>query len=53
MCNQVAAGVRHALRVDFAGNKFNVTFNRKKLIEAAADNSTDAEKPIFGPKSTV
>src|SRR5262249_1256121 len=32
---KVASGVWHTLRVDFAGNKFTVTFDGKKVIEAS------------------
>ena len=35
---KVASGVWHTLRVDFEGNKFTVTFDRKKVIEATDDS---------------
>jgi hypothetical protein len=41
---KVAPGVWHTLRVDFAGNKFTVTFDGKKVIEAADDSFTEAGK---------
>jgi hypothetical protein len=34
---KVASGVWHTLRVDFQGNQFTVTFDGKKVIEAADD----------------
>ena len=40
----VKSGVWHTLRVDFAGNKFTVTFDGKKVIEAIDDSFTDAGK---------
>ncbi|MCO5053535.1 MAG: DUF1080 domain-containing protein [Verrucomicrobiae bacterium] len=39
---KVASGVWHTLRVDFAGNKFTVTFDGKKVIEASDDSFKDA-----------
>jgi hypothetical protein len=41
---KVASGAWHTLRVDFAGNKFTVTFDGKKVIEATDDSFTDAGK---------
>ena len=41
---KVASGQWHTLRVDFAGNKFTVTFNGQKVIEASDDNLNDAGK---------
>lgn len=41
---KVASGVWHTLRVDFAGNRFVVTFDGKKVIEAADDSFTAAGK---------
>jgi hypothetical protein len=40
----VKSGVWHTLRVDFAGNKFTVTFDGKKVIEANDDSFTDNGK---------
>jgi hypothetical protein len=41
---KVASGVWHTLRVDFAGNKFSVTFDGRKVIEATDDSFADAGK---------
>ena len=41
---KVTSGVWHTLRVDFVGNKFTVTFDRQKVIEAIDDSFTDAGK---------
>ncbi len=41
---KVASGVWHTLRVDFEGNKFTVTFDGKKLIEATDDSFSEAAK---------
>ena len=41
---KVAPGVWHTLRVDFAGNKFTVTFDGKKVIAASDDSFADAGK---------
>jgi hypothetical protein len=41
---KVASGVWHTLRVDFAGNKFTVTFDGKKVIEASDDSFADSGK---------
>jgi hypothetical protein len=41
---KVASGVWHTLRVDFAGNKFTVTFDGKRVIEATDDSFPDAGK---------
>jgi hypothetical protein len=41
---RVASGVWHTLRVDFAGNKFIVTFDGKKVIEATDDSFSEAGK---------
>lgn len=39
---KVAGNQWHTLRVDFSGNKFMVTFDGKKVIEASDDSFTDA-----------
>jgi len=36
--------VWHTLRVDFAGNKFTVAFDGKKVIEASDDSFSEAGK---------
>jgi hypothetical protein len=41
---KVAPGVWHSLRVEFAGNKFAVIFDGKKVIEATDDSFADAGK---------
>ncbi|HEY0549263.1 MAG TPA: family 16 glycoside hydrolase [Verrucomicrobiae bacterium] len=41
---KVAPGAWHTLRVDFVGNKFTVTFDGKKVIEAMDDSFIDAGK---------
>ena len=41
---KVAPGVWHTLRVDFAGSKFTVTFDGKKVIEASDESFKDAGK---------
>lgn len=41
---KVAPGVWHTLRVDFAGDKFTVTFDGKQVIEATDDTFADAGK---------
>jgi hypothetical protein len=41
---KVASGVWHTLRVDFAGNKFIVSFNGQKVIEASDDSFADDGK---------
>ena len=41
---KVASGVWHTLRVDFEGNKFTVSFDGKKVIEASDDSFKDAGK---------
>jgi hypothetical protein len=41
---KVTSGVWHTLRVDFAGNKFTVSFDGKKVIEASDDSFSDAGK---------
>jgi hypothetical protein len=41
---KVASGVWHTLRVDFEGNKFTVTFDGKKVIEASDGSFHDAGK---------
>ena len=40
----VPAGTWHTLRVEFAGNKFTVIFNGKKLFDVQDDTFTDAGK---------
>lgn len=39
---KVVSGVWHTLRVDFIGNQFTVTFDRKKVIEATDNSFSDA-----------
>ncbi len=41
---KVASAVWHTLRVDFDGNKFTVTFDGKKVIEATDDSCKEAGK---------
>ena len=41
---KVAPGTWHTLRVEFAGNKFAVIFDGKKVIEATDDSFKDAGK---------
>jgi Domain of Unknown Function (DUF1080) len=41
---KVASGAWHTLRVEFEGNKFTVTFDGKKLIEATDDSFSEAGK---------
>jgi hypothetical protein len=41
---KVASGAWHTLRVDFEGNKFAVTFDGKKVIEASDESFTEAGK---------
>ena len=41
---KVASGVWHTLRVDFAGNKFTVTFDGTKVIEATDASFANAGK---------
>ena len=41
---KVAPGVWHTLRVDFAGNKFTVTLDGQKVIEATDDSFIEAGK---------
>jgi hypothetical protein len=41
---KVASGVWHTLRVDFEGNKFTVTFDGRKVIEASDDSISGAGK---------
>ena len=41
---KVATGVWHTLRVNFEGNKFVVTFDGKKVIEATDDSFSEAGK---------
>jgi hypothetical protein len=41
---KVASGTWHTLRVDFEGNRFVVTFDGKKVIEAADDSLVEAGK---------
>ena len=41
---KVAAAVWHTLRVEFDGNKFAVTFDGKKVIEATDNSFSDAGK---------
>src|SRR5205814_8494178 len=41
---KVTSGVWHSLRVDFEGNKFTVSFDGKKVIEANDESFKDAGK---------
>jgi len=41
---KVAPGVWHTLRVEFAGNKFIVSFDGKQVIEATDDSLSEAGK---------
>jgi hypothetical protein len=41
---KVASGEWHTLRADFAGNKFTVTFDGKKVIEVTDDSFNEAGK---------
>jgi hypothetical protein len=41
---KVTSGVWHTLRVDFEGNKFTVTFDRAKVIEATDESFANAGK---------
>ena len=41
---KVTSGTWHTLRVDFAGNKFTVSFDGKKVIEASDESFKDAGK---------
>ncbi len=41
---KVAPAIWHTLRVDFSGNRFIVTFDGQKVIEAADDSITEAGK---------
>lgn len=41
---KVASATWHTLRVDFVGNKFTVTFDGKKIIEATDDSFSNAGK---------
>jgi len=41
---KVTSGVWHTLRVDFAGNKFTVTFDGNKVIEATDESFPNAGK---------
>ena len=41
---KVTSGAWHTLRVDFAGNKFTVSFDGKKVIEANDESFKDAGK---------
>src|SRR2546423_155827 len=41
---KVASGVWHTLRVDFAGNKFTVTFDGNKVIDATDESFANAGK---------
>jgi hypothetical protein len=41
---KVASGVWHTLHVDFAGNKFTVSLDGKKVIEASDNSFADAGK---------
>ncbi|HYL93808.1 MAG TPA: family 16 glycoside hydrolase, partial [Alphaproteobacteria bacterium] len=41
---KVTSGVWHTLRVEFEGNKFTLTFDGKKVIEATDDSFSDAGK---------
>ena len=41
---KIASGVWHTLRVDFAGNKFSVTFDGNKVIDATDESFANAGK---------
>lgn len=41
---KVTSGVWHTLRVDFEGNKFTVSFDGKKVIEANDESFKEAAK---------
>ena len=41
---KVASGIWHTLRVDFQGNKFTVTYDGNKVIEAVDDSFSEAGK---------
>ena len=41
---KVASGVWHTLRVDFAGNKFSVTFDGNQVIDATDESFANAGK---------
>lgn len=41
---KITSGAWHTLRVDFAGNKFTVSFDGKKVIEANDESFKDAGK---------
>ena len=41
---KVTSGVWHTLRVDFVGNKFTVTFDGAKVIEATDESFPNAGK---------
>ena len=41
---KVASGVWHTLRVDFVGNKFSVTFDGNKVIDATDESFANAGK---------
>ena len=41
---KVVSGVWHTLRVDFSGNKFSVTFDGKKVMEATDESFSEAGK---------
>src|SRR5438445_5483278 len=41
---KVTSGVWHTLRVDFAGNKFTVTFDGNKVIDATDESFANARK---------
>lgn len=41
---KVASGVWHSLRVDFEGDRFTVTFDGKRVVEANDDSFKDAGK---------
>ena len=40
----VKSGTWHTIRVDFGGNKFAVTFDGKKVIDATDESFKDAGK---------
>jgi hypothetical protein len=41
---KVASGVWHTLRLDFGGNRFAVTFDGRKIIDASDDSFSEAGK---------
>jgi Tfp pilus assembly protein FimT len=50
---KVASGAWHTLRVDFAGSNFTVTFDGKKVIEAATTASPTRARSASGRRPTA